>query len=225
MSYSSLWGIDHGFNGKELKKYHNSMLIESAVCIVLADKILGRDKYGYIRQSQRMDGSEEAYQLNCILNRSENTTDRVVWEIINEQIFFTKDKDLVAESILKFCSDNAEYGKERGFNWVPLEKDGMLEKRLKELAKDIKELDKNEFPCFVIKATSCNDEVEYWFKDFNEELEENVSVPLYWCTKHVAEFVIIEEGKITDFIPNNSMNYSQAQEWAVGVTTKWTDQK
>ena len=52
-----------------------------------------------------------ALEINNIMNNSSNTPDRICWEMTNQQIFFTKDKDCIVRNIHKFIEQNKEYYK------------------------------------------------------------------------------------------------------------------
>lgn len=133
--------------------------------------------------------------LNNRINKCTSNADRVCWEMSNQQIFFTKDKQFVADAILQFVGDNARY-----YDKV-LTKDH-IKNRFIEIANFILELDENKHPYFIFKNTSCDDNVEWWFSNYNEEEDEYKTINLSQQKELVAEFVIIENNKIDRFVSN-----------------------
>lgn len=123
----------------------------------------------------------------------------------NQQIFFTKDKECIVNNIRKFVVQNKEYDKHKEDNISPLEREHIVE-RINEIMNDILELDENEYPCFVFKNTSVDDGVIRWFYDYNEN-NEYIDKSLKDWNKIVAEFVLIEDGKIVNFVNNLDYKY------------------
>ena len=112
-------------------------------------------------------------------------------EMTNQQIFFTKDKEFIADSIIAFCEAHEHQ-----------DDIGQCKERFEEISDYIRKLDEVEYPYFIFKNTSCDDGVEWWFEKYNEEEAEYESISLKETDKFAAEFVKIEEGKITDFTSN-----------------------
>lgn len=204
MSRSSLYGITKDYKGEEIFDYKNSWLFSPVVWDVLSDKLLPR-KYGRIQSVMGLDGHEAWKNINNILNNSDFLTDRVLWELSNEAIFKTKDKNIIADCIRDFLKVNSKYDRSDEDNISVLKRDYIIE-RWNEIATDIENLDEEEFPFFVFKNTSCDDSVEFWFTKYNEEsgYEEQ---GLDECQGLVTEFVIIENGSIVDYIPNTEYEY------------------
>lgn len=204
MSYSSLYVIKKDFTGENLADYSNSWLFSPMVWSVLCEKYIPTDiqtPYGY-KKSIITDFSGELHRkLNNKVNNCENTPDRVCWEMSNQQIFFTKDKKCIAESIKKFVEQNKQYDKSEEDNISPLEREHIIE-RFNEIAEHILEIDENEYPYFVFKNSSFDDGVEYWFREYDEETEEYITKSLDKWNNILAEFVVIENGIITKFIHN-----------------------
>lgn len=204
MSYSSLYAIKKDFTGELLADYKNSWLFSPMVWSVLCEKYIPTDiqtPYGY-KKSIITDFSGELHRkLNNKVNNCENTPDGVCWEISNQQIFFTKDKECIAESIKKFVEQNKQYDKSEEDNISPMEREHIIE-RFNEIAEHILEIDENEYPYFVFKNNSVDDGVEYWFWEYDEETDEYIPKSLDKWDKILAEFVVIENGKITKFIHN-----------------------
>ena len=200
MSSSSLYGITKDYKGKEIIDYKNSWYFSPVVWSVLSDKLLPR-KYGYI-QNVIGFGSQEAWKnINNILNNSDFLTDRVLWELSNQEIFKTKDKNIIADCIRDFLKVNSKYDKSDEDNVSVLKRDHIIE-RWNEIATDIENLNEEEFPFFVFKNTSCDDSVESWFIKYNEESDEYEERGLNECQDLVTEFVIIENDSIVDYISN-----------------------
>lgn len=204
MSYSSLFVIKKDFMGESVIDYRNSWLFSPMVWSVLCDKYIPRDiqtPYGY-KKSIITDISGELHRkLNNKVNNCENTPDRVCWEMSNQQIFFTKDKECIAESIKKFVEQNKQYDKSKEDNISPMEREHIIE-RFNEIADHILEIDENKYPYFVFKNNSVDDGVEYWFREYDEETDEYNPKSLDKWDKTLAEFVVIENGTITEFIDN-----------------------
>lgn len=149
MSSTKLLGIKkEGWLGEEVKSYKNSMLFVPAVC----DKFLHK----YVPESERtkidFDFSIiDSYlfvgnwkKLNEEISATGCFEDRVVWDLCRSCIFSAKDKENVANLIIKFMNDNSS-------------DDYLLDvKRAKEIAEDIRNLDE-KYKYFCIHSTSCDD--------------------------------------------------------------------
>ena len=207
MSYSSLYGIRENYTGERLVEYKNSWYFSPIIWDVLCDKYIPRliqTPYGY-KKSFITSGNELLNPLNNKVNNCESTPDRICWEMSMMQIFFTKDKLVISSAIRQFVKDNKRYD-------IREDKKGILEyehiiERFNQIADDIESLDKNTYPYFVFKNTSCDDDVEYWFSKYNEETDEEEEKALNELDEYVAEFVVIEDGKISKFIPNKEFKY------------------
>lgn len=204
MSSSSLYGITKDYKGEEIIEYKNSWFFSPVVWDVLSDKLLPR-KYGRIQHI--IGGGQEVWKnINNILNNSDFLTDRALWELSNQMIFKTKDKNIVADCIRDFLKVNSKYDKSDEDNISVLKRDHIIE-RWNEIATDIENLNEEEFPFFVFKNTSCDDSVESWFIKYNEESDEYEEQGLNECQDSVTEFVIIENGSIVDYISNTEYKY------------------
>jgi hypothetical protein len=210
MSYSSLWAIDKNFIGYEECVFKNSWLFSPISWDILLDKYLPirRIRYGtksnFISLSM-FDNSINS-DLNDCINNCNSMSDRIVWEITNQQIFFTKDKKTVADNIRHFLMENAMFNKNTENNTYPLQQSYIIE-RFNEIAAKIENLDENETPYFVLKNTSVDDTVENWFSSWDEETDEPIEVSLKDLKREVAEFVVIKDGKIESFILNTRFDY------------------
>ncbi len=211
MSSSSLWGIGKNFVGEELAEYKNSWLFSPIVWDVLSEKYCPLDvmtAYGF--KKHIYGGDRNLWRkVNNELNESLITSDRVCWELSNQQVFFTRDKQLVADSIRAFAEQNKKLVKEDDGSYL-LEAEHILE-RFNEIAATIEELDENKYPYFVFKNTSVDDAVEYWFSGYDEEKDEYTDKSLRDWDKNITEFVVINDGMIIDFIGNTKFDYNQEQ--------------
>lgn len=198
MSYSSLWVIDRNWSGKKHTEYHNSWLFPPVVWDVLLCK--------YIEEEERTDGrfvwksylswacsrgSETANRrwsmLNERINNSSSQSDRVLWELSNLSVFNAKDKDFVAECIETFIATNLVGN--------PEYQDAQhIFERFHRVAGDIRNLPRR-VKYFVIKSTSCDDNVEWWFDRKR----------LCSWDKWVCEFTLIEDQKVVGFASNLEM--------------------
>jgi len=199
MSYSTLWVMDKDFKGYEIEEYHNSWLFAPISWDILYEKylpneifdaILGGKKH-YI--SSAMFDRELFNRLNNKINNTPIQVDRVIWELTNQQVFFTKDKIFVSNCIKDFLGINAKYIRDCGEH---------IFQRFNELSDDIINIDENEYLYFISKNTSVDDNVDGWFRKYNEEDDECKNCSLKEVEKHVAEFVIIKDNAIDKFISN-----------------------
>lgn len=211
MSYSSLWTIKPNYIGEEFHTYNNSWWFSPIVWDVLSDKTLPRGFMGRIQSVIGMDGNEVWRKINNKMNNSENVSDRICWEISNQNIFFTKDKEFIVSCIRKFLEDNKGYDKSDKDGVSILEREHIIE-RFNDIANDILDLDENEYPYFVLKNTSVDDGVECWFSKYDKEKDEYTEIPLNKSEKFLAEFVIIEDGNIKEFVSNLDYQYKESEE-------------
>lgn len=204
MSRSSLWVMDKNYKGCKIVEFGNSWLFSPMVWDVLLDKYLHREiqtPYGY-KKSLIMDSDGSLWALlNQRVNGCGCMPDRVCWEMSNQQVFFTKDKQIVAQSIKEFVQLNSKYNRNIKDGIYPLEQNHIAE-RFKQIADEVSKLDKEESPYFIFKNTSVDDNVEYWFEKYDEETDEYTGRGLNEVDKHVTEFVFIENGEIVGFKSN-----------------------
>lgn len=204
MSYSTLYGIKTDYIGEVIAEYHNSWLFSPIVMGVLPEKYIPQEiatPYGYKKSIIGSGGGDIWRSTNNKINSCNSTPDRVCWELSNQQIFFTKDQKCIADSIRQFAIDNKEYDKSSDDGISPLEREHIVE-RFSELASDIENLKESEYPYFVFKNTSVDDGVESWFKHYDEETDEYISRSISDIDEIIVEFVLIEDGKIKEFIDN-----------------------
>lgn len=191
MSSSYLFGINKKFGGKRLVEYYNSWQFTPIVLDVL------EDKYGV--KPHIIMSPDGWRKMNSIMNHSDITNERICWELGNQQIFFTKDKNLIADAILQFIETHQEYApsdNETGVKIFAMQAPHLV-KRFNEIASDIRNLDENKYPYFVFKNTSCDDGVEYWF-DYDRKKRRYKTLKDW--DKLDNEFVYIENNSIKGFI-------------------------
>ena len=199
MSSSSLWIMDKEFKGEEIQEFSNSWCFSPIVLDILFKEYLHNgvnvDKT-FITES--MFNRSVHGELNNLINCATNQEDRVLWELANQQVFFTKDKEFIAKAIKNFLQNHPTLSLGLGQHIV---------ERFVEVANEILNIDENEYPNFVFKNTSCDDGVENWFEKYNEDLDEYENGSLKDIKEIVCEFVIIENENVKNFITN--INYFQ----------------
>lgn len=201
MSRSSLWVMDKEYKGYEVIEFRNSWLFSPIIWGVLADKYIPHlivTPYGF--KKNVISDPSLFKPLNDKINNCKCTPDRICWEMSNQQVFFTKDKEVITKSILEFISLNSKYDKNSEGTY-PLQAEHIIN-RFKEIASEILKLDANEYPYFIFKNTSVDDNVECWFSKYDESQDEYIQTPLSDIDKHVTEFVFIEDGAIKAFKSN-----------------------
>lgn len=209
MSTSSLYGIRKDYVGEKLKEYGNSLLFSPVIWDILSEKYIPDEistPYGYKERIVGINGEDIWRKANDKVNKCRNTPDRICWEMSNEQIFFTKDKKCITNGIRKFVEQNKDHKTSEEDSVSPLERAHII-KRFNEIAKDIEKLSEEKYPYFVLKNTSCDDGVEYWFENYNDETDEYKEKSLKEWDKFLTEFVVMQNGEITDFISNLSYKY------------------
>ena len=208
MSCSYLYGIKKDYIGEDLYYYNNSWLYSPIIWDVLADKYIPElieTPFGF-KKSMISNGNELLKPLNNKINDCDSFSDRVCWEMSQQQIFFTKDKKEIASAIRNFVTDNKRYYIDEDDNIGALEREHIIE-RFNEIANDIENLDEEEYPYFVFKNTSVDDSVESWFDKYDEEQDKYIPKSLKDCDTPLAEFVVIENDNIVNFILNTKFDY------------------
>jgi len=198
MSYTSLWEIDKNWSGKEYKEYKNSHLFPPIVWDILMCKYIKpyeRTVYNRIDTHylswvgfcfDKNEQNRRHNMLNERINSSDIHYDRVLWELSNLSVFNAKDKEFVADCILKFVKNN--------FCGTEYADNEYIKERFCEIANDIRTLPKR-CKFFVIHPNSCDDNVEWWF--YRKRLSS-------W-DKFVCEFTLIENNKVIGFSDNLEM--------------------
>ncbi|WCF11542.1 hypothetical protein NDS46_31795 (plasmid) [Paenibacillus thiaminolyticus] len=193
MSMSSLWVMNKDFYGKEIVEFNNSWLLSPIVWEILFEKYLPHEVYteygkrSYIASS--MFDNSIGRRLNEEINNSITQEDRIVWELTQQQVFFTKDKDIVGTALHNFLKINSELSNHLGNH---------IHERFENVAREILELNEQESPYFIFKNSSVDDRVECWFKDEDG----NLTGTLKDVKQQVIEFVVIKNAKISGFISN-----------------------
>lgn len=128
-----------------------------------------------------MEGEKFYKEINLRINKSGNITDRIGWEIINQQCFLSKDKDIVADSIMLLQKDLGDF-----------------EDRFKEIAEKIKDIDIEKYPYFIFKNTTVDDGVERYFEGYDEENDEVLDVGLRETDLRLCfDVVLIDNGNMS----------------------------
>ncbi|WP_143314553.1 hypothetical protein [Clostridium sp. HBUAS56017] len=191
MSTSSLWVMDENFIGERLTEFNNSWLFTPIADDILFQKYLPHKvmtSYGKTNfMTAAMFDNSIFEELNRKINSSQIKEDRIVWELTNQQVFFSKDKKLISDCIIKFLETNKKY---------TTDLEGHIFNRFEKISNEIRDICKNNYPYFVFKNTSCDDGVECWFEKYDEESEEYIKSSLKELDKHVTEFVAIEGDNI-----------------------------
>lgn len=200
MSYSSLWFVDKDLKGEEGVEFKNSWLFAPVAGDILFEKYLSERTLtpygkGSLLTATMFDNTIFS-DLNNLINKCEVQEDRIVWELTNQQMFMSQDKDFIADCIIRFMDTNKDFMSEY---------EEHIFNRFKEIADEIRNIDTNEVSYFIFKNTSCDDGVEYWFEKYNEELGDYESSSLLELDKNVCELVVIEDNKISDFIINTKL--------------------
>jgi len=201
MSRSSLWVMNEKYEGKRVLEFSNSWLFSPIVWEVLLDKYMHNEiqtPYGY--KKSLILNHELTVPLNEKINSCNRLPDRICWEMSNQQTFFTRDKEMVAQNIRDFITLNEDFDMDsKGL--CPLKGEHIIS-RFNEIADSILCLNEGEAPYFIFKCTSCDDGVEFWFSRYDEEEDKYRRRSLDEVDKHVTEFVMIDNGIIEGFQSN-----------------------
>lgn len=197
MSRSKMYGIRSDYTGTVLFEYPNSWLFSPNIWEMLPNKYIPdyiETPYGYkLMIIEPHYGPKVWSKTNEKVNNCDNTPDRVCWELSNQNIFSTNDKDLIADSIIKFTEQNIQY--------LEASKPENIIKRFSEIASNIRSIDEKEYPYFVFKNTTCDDGVENWFEKYDEETGEYIECSMIQNSDHfLTEFVLFKDGKIDKFV-------------------------
>ncbi|PTY93059.1 hypothetical protein [Heyndrickxia sporothermodurans] len=197
MSSSSLWVMDKDFYGSEMQEFSNSWWLSPIAWDILfqkytPEKVTSQFGTRTTFMTATMFDNTIHSLLNERINNSEEQIDRIVWELSQQQVFFSKDRKLVADALRQFLSLNAEYASDAGEH---------IHERFNEVADEIEDLVEDNHPYFVFKNTSVDDNVEFWFGGYNDE-DDYEKRSLKDMDRLVTEFVNIEDGKITGWKNN-----------------------
>lgn len=195
MSYSSLITIDKDFYAYEDAVFQNSWLYAPMLWTLLTRKYFPEDVNTLIISGSHID------KLNQLMNSTPTTFEQICWELSLQQIFPTKDKQVVANAIRECIKVNAKIKNsvedEQGILQTP-----HIVERWEEIAKSIEELDEEEYPYFIFKTNSIDDSVWQWFG-----VEGDQSLKDY-KKSGFPEFVIIKDGKVTGWINHMDFDYN-----------------
>lgn len=209
MSNSSIYGIRKDYTGEEICEYKNAWWFSPVIWNVLSDKILPRYFMAMIQTVTGIDGAHVWEKINDNMNHSDNTADRVCWELSNQQIFHTADQQVIANAILDFIKQNDMYGKSVEDNISILQREHIIE-RFTSIANDILSINKDEFPYFVFKNTSADNNVEKWFEKYDDKTDEYIPCSLLDQTDTVyTEFVFFKDDKIDKFVSNQDFDITK----------------
>nr|DAH50190.1 MAG TPA: hypothetical protein [Caudoviricetes sp.] len=206
MSHSSLYGIDKDYKGNVIEVFRNSWLFAPIIRCVLTEKYIPPRKLisnGFKRNI--IFDTSLCREVHSKINNCDNTADRICWEISGGHVFFTKDKNCAANAIRDFVKQNNNYCRDDKDNVPVLEREHII-KRFEKIASAI-ELLPEDTPYFVMKNTSVDDSVERWFRKYDDEQHKYVESSLSQVHELVTEFVVIEDGKIVNFINNLEFEY------------------
>lgn len=196
MSYTSLWGVDKDWNGKELTTYKNSWLFPPTVWNCLLMKYITKaertDRFGFTHELYlswaMFDKDNQKFNLiNGRINESENQIDRILWELTDISVMNAKDKVFIAKCVRDFCE-----------NYPEVKNNEYIRERFQKIADDIENLP-DEYKFFVIHPNSVDNNVEYWFFCNGEDKK------LSEWDKFICEFTLIENEKIVGFSDNLKM--------------------
>lgn len=209
MSYSSIYIIDQDTHLSNIIKYSNSWLFTPVVCEIILNSYIQDElhtSYG-IAKSLFTSDSDRLFRLaNKAVNNSSIMTDRVAWELSNQQIILVKDKEFIADSLLKFVDDHKNdvmlYNKKNN-----LQHDHIAN-RFKKIAEDIRNIDSDK-KYFIFKGTCVDDSIEYLFTKYDEELDDCVPTTLEEASKeYEMELVIFSDDySKMNFISSNNPDF------------------
>ncbi len=197
MSTSSLWVLDNKLVGNKEVGFRDSLLYPPTALDVLFHKYMPSRRFNAIGTKtnyiiETMFDESLFANLNKLINSSDVIEDRIIWEMCNQQVFFSKDKEFIANCIIKFLDINKDFMYEY--------QDHIFD-RFREIANAIKNIDDTKHIYFVFKNSRCDD-VKCWFERYIEETDEYESTSLLDLDKYVTEFVVIENERIVEFIGN-----------------------
>lgn len=209
MSYSSIYIIDQDTHLSNTIEYSNSWLFAPVVWEIILNSYIQdelRTSYGIAKSLFTSDGDHLFRMANKAVNNSSIMSDRVAWEVSNQQIILVKDKEFIADSLLKFVDDHKNdvmlYNKENNLQY------DHIANRFKKIAEDIRNIDSDK-KYFIFKNTSVDDSIEYFFTQHDEELDDFVPLTLEEASKeYEMELVIFSDDySKMDFISSNNPEF------------------
>lgn len=209
MSYSSIYIIDQDTHLSNTIEYSNSWLFAPVVWEIILNSYIQDElhtSYGIAKSLFTSDGDRLFRITNKAVNNSSIMSDRVAWELSNQQIMSVKDKEFIADSLLKFVDDHKNdvmlYNKENNLQY------DHIANRFKKIAEDIRNIDSDK-KYFIFKNTSVDDSIEYFFTQHDEELDDFVPLTLEEASKeYEMELVIFSDDySKMDFISSNNPEF------------------
>lgn len=198
MSKSFIYALNKDYITQNIYGFDNSWLFSPMVWRRICAEYLPRERVGNKMVPASffgIDGVENWKKVNDIMNHSDNHNLRIIWEMSNQQFFLTKDKEVIANALESFFAIFPD--DDEGFAW-----NEHIIGRFKDMADRIRSLDENVCPYCVHKNSSCDDSIERHLQRFDEKKWKSVPVSLKKTAKDVQQdFIIIEDGKIVNFIP------------------------
>lgn len=203
MNMCRLYVMDKRYYGTVLNSFDDTLWFTPVIWHILLEKYVAEL---FVRnpklrhQIGKEEGRRAIHQLNDRLALMDEKTDRVCWELSHEQVFFTKDKHIIADAILQFTIQNLDV--------IRIGGDSLLESRkvfnrFTEIAAAIRAIDENIYPYFIFQSTGVHDNVSDWFRKINEETGQYESRSLRDASDVYTEFVYIKrDGRIHGFYTN-----------------------
>lgn len=198
MSYSQLYVLDKKLKPAYIEEFQNSWLFPIPIFRYLVNKYASEVDKEKARQMNSgfkgfdynepinpitffmFGGDLKFNEINEKINNSDSLTDRIGWEMINQQMFYSKHKDLIVKAIKKLqvlCKGDAE--------------------RFSEVAKKISEIECEEQPFFIFKNNTIDDGVERYFYYYNEETDEEETKSLFEYQGKISfDLVDLEGGRV-----------------------------
>lgn len=211
MSSSVLYTVNKELRAADTVEFQNSWLFSIPIFDHLINKYASEEeKQAEIRLRKSMGGDfNEKEPLNAVsylgfdpgnkkfnainneINNSTELFDRIGWELVNQQMFFSRDKDLVSDAIIelqKSIDNNAD--------------------RFNEVAEAIRKIDGDNTPFFIWKNNTVDDGVERLFSRYDEELDDSVDMSIWEYMelnqdKRPFDLVIIKDEKMSFAAPES----------------------
>lgn len=190
MSCSSLWTINKEYKGTNKVEFGNSWLFAPIIWDAMYVKYMDVPEDAHLLSACLFDRTPWN-DLNEMINQSESQSDRVMWELVNLQIFAVKDIPFVCKCIDEFIGGHSE---------LP----DHIKARFVEVKTAIQNIDRENLH-FVFKGSSCDDNVECWFEYWSDEADECEDLSLLDDRCKTAWFVKIQDDKIINWYTNKEL--------------------
>lgn len=200
MSYSQLYVLDKNLKPAYIEEFQNSWLFPIPIFGYLVNKYASEEEKERARVFNKgfsgfnpdkpinpvthfmFDAENLRFKaINNAINKSSSITDRIGWELVNQQMFYSKHKDLIVKAIkeLQQLSEGDE-------------------ERFEAVANEISTIDIEQHPFFIFKNNTIDDGVEKYFRFYNEESNEEETKSLHeYKGKICFDLVVIENGKMS----------------------------